>query len=124
MDYAKVSAKWWADRLRKVSSENYDNGDPQAMFLATMLAINYHPSDEAIDKFQEKLEEAIRERVEVRGSLTLCVDYNPDYILANAAYKASINTRCLPMKTTMCIQKDKISVRTGFAAQEETIYSE
>ena len=129
MEYNKVAAKWWADKLRKVGPGNFDNGDSSstggmAMLLATMLAMDSHPSDEAIDLFEERLADTIKEHVEAYGSMTLSVDYGPDYILGNLAQETGVSTNGFPWKTTMWIEKDKVSVSAGYAAPCKTIFPE
>ena len=128
MEYNKVAAKWWADKLRKVGPGNFDNGDSStggmAMLLATMLAMESQTSDEAIDLFEERLAETIKEQVEARGSMTLSVDYSPDYILGNLAQETGVSTSRFPWKTTMWIEKDNVSVSAGYAAPCKTIFPE
>lgn len=129
MEYNKVAAKWWADKLRKVVPRNYDNGDNSstggmAMLLASMLAMNSQPSDEAINLFEERLADTIKEHVEVNGSMTLDVDYGPDYILSKLAQETGVSANRFPWKTTMWIKKDKVSVSAGYAAPCKTIFPE
>ncbi len=129
MEYNKVAAKWWADKFWKVGPGNFDNGDSSsiggmAMLLATMLAMDSHPSDEAIDLFEERLAKTIKEKVEERGSMTLSVDYGPDDILGSLAQETGVNTNGFPWKTTMWIEKEKVSVSAGYAAPCEIIFPE
>ena len=56
MEYNKVAAKWWADKLRNIGLGNFDNG-------------------ELIYLFEEKLADTIKENIETHGSMTLSVDY-------------------------------------------------
>lgn len=125
MEYNKVAAKWWADKLRNVKPGNFDNGgsgdvDFWAMMLGTMIAMNTQIPAKSIDKFEECLSETIKKEVDDCGYLTLSVDYGPDYILGKLAKETEISTNIFPWKTTMWIKKDKISVSSGDA--EEIIY--
>lgn len=127
MEYNKVAAKWWADKLRNVGLGNFDNGDSSsagglAMLLAGMLAMDTQPSGESIDFFEEKLAETIKEQVESRGSMTLSVDYGPDYILGSIAQESGVSTNGFPWKTTMWVRADKVEVSAGYAAPSETIF--
>ena len=129
MEYNKVAAKWWADKLRNVSLGNFDNGDSSstgcmAMFLAALLAMDSQPSDVAIDLFEEKLAETIKEQVKVCGSMTLSVDYRPDDTLGSIAQQTGVSPNVFPWKTTMWIEMDKVSVSDGYAAPCEIIFHE
>lgn len=128
MEYNKVAAKWWADKLRNVEPKNFDMGESAnlnfwAMVLGTMVAMNTQKPDENIDKFEELLSEKIKEEVEYHGHLTLSVDYGPDYILATLAQETDVATNGFPWKTTMWIKKDQVSVNAGYASSEEIIFS-
>lgn len=92
------------------------------MILATMLAMDSQPSDEAIDLFEKRLAETIKEQVETCGSMTLSVDYRPNYVLSYIAQETGVNTNGFPWKTTMWIEKDKISVIAGYVAPCKTIF--
>ncbi len=111
MEYNKVAAKWWADKLRNVSLGNFNNGDSSsvgglAMLLAGMLAMDTQPSGESIDLFEKKLAETIKEQVESCGSMILSVDYVPDYILGNIARESGVSPNGFPWKTTMWVRAD------------------
>lgn len=118
MEYNKVAAKWWADRLRNVELDNFNYGDDSSigvltMIFATMLANHSKPSGKAIDVFEEKLAYTINEHVKASGSVTLSVDYHPDWILTALAHETGINTNGFPWKITMVIEKDKVSVQSA-----------
>ncbi len=127
MDYNKVAARWWADKLRNVEPGNFDNGDKSgagsfAMLMYSMLAMSKQPATETIDKFEERLAETIKEQVEARGSMTLSVDYGPDDILGSLAQESGVSTNGFPWKTTMRIETNKVSVSAGYAAPVENIF--
>lgn len=127
MEYNKVAAKQWADKLRNVGPRNFDMGESGevgfwAMMLGTMAAMNTQTPSENIDKFEERLSETIKEEVEDCGHLTLSVDYGPDYILGRLAQETEVSTNGFPWKTTMWIEKGKVSVSAGYAAPEEIIF--
>ena len=127
MEYNRVAAKWWADKLRYVSPTNFDNGDNSktgayTMMLATVLALDSETSLESIDLFEEKLANKIKEHVEAYGSLTLSVDYAPDDILSSIAYETNVCTNGFPWKTTMWIREDDVSVSSGYAVSIKNIF--
>lgn len=127
MEYNKIAKKWWADKLRNVNLGNFDNGDNSsagglAMLLAGMLALDTQPSNESIDLFEEQLAETIKEHVESHGSLTLSVDYGPDYILGSTAERAGVSTSGFPWKTTMWVRTDRVEVSAGYAPPSVTIF--
>ena len=127
MEYNKVAAKWWADKLREVNLGNFGDGvnytvGMKAMFLSTMLAKDYQPSDEAIDLFEKRLANIIKKQVEAHGFMNLSVGYGPDPILVNLAHKTGVSTCRFPFKTSMWIEKDKVSVRAGHDAPCEIIF--
>lgn len=103
MEYNKVAAKWWADKLRNIGMDNFDNS-------------------EVIDSFEKKLADIIKEHLESRGSMTLSVDYCPDYILGSIAQETGVSTNGFLWKTTMWVEKDKVSVKDGYTAPTNIIF--
>lgn len=103
MEYNKVAAKWWANRIRNIGLENLDNS-------------------ETIDLFEEKLADTIKKHVELYGSITLSVDYCPNYVLRSLAQEIGISTNGFLWKTTMWVEKDKVSVKDGYTAPIKTIF--
>lgn len=129
MEYNKVAAKWWADKLRNVGPGNFDNGDSSstggmAMILATMLAMDTQSSEEAIILFEKRLAETILDQVEQHGSMVIRVDYGPDYILSDLAQETGVSPNGFPWKTTMWIVKDKVTVSAGYGAPRKVIFPE
>lgn len=127
MEYNKVAAKWWADKLRNIGPGNFNMGDDSSaggigMMLATMLALDNEPSSESIDLFEEKLAEIIKEQVEKIGSLILSTDYGPDYTLGKLANETGIDTTSFPWKTLMTIDKAHVSVSCGYGASSKIIF--
>lgn len=129
MEYNEIAAKWWADKLRNVGPGNFNNGDQSseggiAMMLATMLAIETSPNSDAIDLFEQKLAEEIKERNSFGGTLILDVDYGPDMILGNIAKETGVSTTGFPWKTTMWITDEEVAVCCGAGSQRQIIFPE
>lgn len=129
MKYYEVAAKWWADKLRNVGPASFNNGDDSpnggiAMMLATMIAFDKEPSNDATDLFEKNLAEKIKERVEHLGQLSLDCDYGPGMILGNIAKEVGIDPMSFPWKTSMHITADKVQVSFGYGASYVTIFPE
>ena len=127
MKYYEVAAKWWADKIRKASPANFNNGDDgqrggMAMIMATMIAMKNEPSSEVVDLFEKKLAEKIKEEVERRGQLSLDCDYSPDITLGNIANQTGVDTMSFPWKTNMNITADKVCVSFGYGSGYDTIF--
>lgn len=127
MEYNNVAAKWWADKLRNASPGNFDmkeSGDLGfgIMMLGTMIAMDTQTPSKNIDKFEEHLSKTIKEMVERCGHLTLSVDYGPDYILGKIAQETEVSINKFPWKTTMWIEKCKISVSSGRTESTKIIF--
>ena len=128
-EYAKVAAKWWADRLRNVGPANFNNGDQterggMAMMMATLLGMDKQAPKGNIDQFEEQLAQAIEENVEKNGDLTISCDYQPCCFLADIADECGVDTFNFPWKTVMWVEKDKVTVRFGYGAAPQTIFGE
>lgn len=127
MEYNKVAAKWWADKLRKPIPGSFDNGDDSsnggfAMILALMNAMNRQAPDENISNFENELAELIKESVEVQGSMSLDCDYGPGYELSDLAIKHEVDTSLFPWKTHMHITSKEVKVSCGYSKSYVTIY--
>jgi len=127
MEYNKIAAKWWADKIRNVGLGNFKNGDDSSaggitMILACMLASRTMPSLVQIDIFEEKLAKTIKEHVEERGSMVLSVDYGLDQTLGRIAYESGVSSNGFPWKTTMWIERGKVSVSCGYGAPVKKIF--
>ncbi|HEY5588230.1 MAG TPA: hypothetical protein VIK86_04650 [Candidatus Paceibacterota bacterium] len=122
-EIAKIAAEWWVD---KISDPKFDNGDNSStgflgMALASMLVepvIN-----DSKDKFILYLSKLIEHDLEERDNIILDVDYHPCKNLRDASEYANISNNNFPCKTVMWIDKNHISVRYGYRAEEEFLYS-
>lgn len=127
MEYNKVAAKWWADKLRNPNLGSFDNGDDSstggfAMILGLMNAMNRQVSDENVSNFENELAELIKESVESRGTMYLDCDYGPGYELSDLASKHSIDPSLFPWKTQMHISSEVVKVSCGYGKPYVIIY--
>lgn len=114
---------WWAEAVEKPT---FNNGDMFTSLFATLLnEETKKPEEEKMELFKEYLADEIRAGLILNPNyFTISVDYNPDIHLYNASEKAGLNNGILsfPWKTTMYINKNRVSVRAGYGADEEVIY--
>lgn len=127
MEYNKVAAKWWADKLRNPNLGSFDMGDDSrtgglAMILGMMNAMNRQAPDENVSNFESELAELIKERVESCGSMYLDCDYGPGFELYNLASKHNVDSSLFPWKTHMHISSDEVKVSCGYGKPYVTIY--
>lgn len=124
----KAAVEWWADKLKACkqsglsAAERKDPGN-RGYELAEMLMSMNKPAvtDDQIAKFSESLTAQIAE-----GNIHhLGVDYGPDVPLFGALKAAGIRADMgtLPIKTSMWLDADRVSVRYGYGSAEETIWA-
>ena len=123
----KVAVDWWADKLRGckhsgLSAEERSDRRNDGYQMAEMLMTITKPkvTDEQIAKFSEHLLATLK-----AGNVQwLDVDYGPCGQLYDALVAAKIEPGMgtLPIKTSMWIDADKVSVRYGYGAPEKQIY--
>lgn len=125
-DTAQKAAKWWGEQLHgTVKLDNGDNSETGAMtfVLASMLqGIEKGKQSEVdITNFEKELATILLN--DKRQWVTVGVDYNPDYILSEAAKKAHCNLgmTSLPWKTMMWIHDEEIKVAVGYGAEPQVL---
>ena len=116
-----TASMWWADKLRKRQPHN--NGDhSKSSIIACMLADlgTKNVTEEQYKVFEHELAVGIEKEYDeyvVKHNFQ-CIyigcDYDPCYILAEAANKAGISTLNFPFKTHMSITKNKVLVADGY----------
>lgn len=127
-EVATVAAHWWALELLEMSPKNFDiGGTLPCELLASILfateAMKNMPSIEQVECFEKKLEEKINSELENMENITLYVDYVADDLLTEALSSAGINANVLPIKTTMNITRNKVSVSKGYAEPSKVLFS-
>ena len=114
---------------KSICNPKFDNGDDSeaggmASFLAMLLGNSGEQlSQDSISAFKKHLGESLIKEFEYRDSIDLSVDYAPCSTLASAAEKAGVDTNKFPWKTFMCISKTEVSVRAGYGAKFEKIWT-
>lgn len=127
MEYNEVAAKWWADRLRNITPSHFYNGDESKngkteRYLAVIAAREEITKSGNINSFEQRLAEAIKEKVEKEGTVIASVEFVPNLFLGEIAREAGINQYCFPWKTTMIITKEKVELISGYYAAKEIIF--
>lgn len=120
------AVEWWADKLRScknsgLSAAERRNPASGAYQMAEMLMTATKPkvTDEQIETFKSLLASTFKSWP-AGAHIWLDVDYHPDRALADALAGAGIENAMgvLPIKTSMWIEGDKVSVRYGYGADE------
>lgn len=120
-DQVKTAAKWWKDQLK---SPVFDNGDNSftgffTSTMAHMVAEQYRPTEDQIERFGEILERKIAEE----NPDYIRVDYGPCQLLYDALEEAGMDTSVdlLPWKTCMWLRNGAVKVALGYGAEPERI---
>jgi hypothetical protein len=133
----KCAAAWWANKLRE--EPRHDNGDDFQSAFATMVARQRpRPTEEQIQRFEEKLTELIalqpgfgpdmwdpKDPIRAGAYRGLYVDYHPTEEMVKAAEAAGIKgiSLLLPIKTSMSINPGSVRVGCGYKAPMVEIYA-
>ena len=128
MLYHEAAARWWSEKIRGASLDDFDNEEPSAvgldvMFQATEAAMLAQPEGDELDSFENDLSDAVRKEVESHGFVTLDTDYAPKGTLYDIARESGISMSVFPWKTHMYVTKDLVTVRDGRSAPVETIFT-
>ena len=118
-----AAVNWWRKTL---VSPKMDNGNSQmGLFMALLgSAVNSGNIKEAINGFCAELTKLLCEKFAAgTESVSLNVDYGPDWLLAEAAEKAGARLQ-FPCKTHMWVKKDEVTVSYGYRAPYEEIWHE
>jgi len=120
--YVNAAVNWWAEA---VQHPKMDNGtDELAMLMVMFGGSNSRQLTEAeLQTFRETLAKGIMEQMGHSDRVTLSVDYGPDYILGESGRTIGLGQFDFPCKTVMWISKSEVSVRAGYGASEQVIWS-
>ena len=120
---ATVAANWWKDNMGSRAKQN--NGEAMQSVLMSMLSGRMFIDEKQREAFAQALKKVIIETLESRGRMDIYVDYDPDYVLAEAAQSCGIRPvmGLFPCKTSMWIEKGLVSVSCGYGADSKEIYN-
>ena len=125
--YYNAAANWWASKIRKPKSSSFNMGTDKLLYLMSTIVAEENaqaakPKDSAVDAFEKRLAEVIRNQVEERGSMIIVTDYHPDQTLSAVAKEAGVNAESFPWKTYMRISPKEVTVTCGRGAPKETVF--
>ena len=120
---AYKAAKWWADFLRNPGPMNNGDDSPTGDMMRVMMTLL---QDEIVNQFSKEqidiFEKHLADSIITNDSDWLNVDYHPCLTLSDAATKAGIDVDfILPVKTSMWIEGDKITVSIGYRGEQREI---
>ena len=120
---ANVAAGWWRDNMGPQAKQ--DNGVAMHSIMMSMLSGRMKIDEKQKEAFFNALKKVIIETLEDRGRMSLHVDYDPDYILSQAARESGVQPMMglFPCKTSMWIEKGLVSVSCGYGADSKEIYN-
>ena len=121
--HINAAVNWWAEAIQH---PKMDNGDDSLAMLMVMLGgcTNRRQLTETeLQTFRTALANDIINEMEHRKSMTLSVDYGPDYILGIAGNAIGLGQFDFPCKTVMWISETEVRVRAGYGASEQVIWS-
>ncbi len=131
---AEAAAKWWADALRnpKFDTLGETRGDQRsdpggrvamAEVMATVMAAQQEPNDEAFERFAVALAKALT-GISAHGYAGhISVDYGPCAVLSDAANAAELKA-LFPWKTHMTFNDGGVQVSYGYGAPYKEILLE
>ena len=119
---ANKTAQWWTDQL-KSPSVKLDNGTSDAGLLAVLAFCGPKSNsytDKQLNTFRSRLVQYVEDELAVNEDCMICVDYNPDRILDEAANLAGITLggQDLPWKTWTRTSRYEVRLSHGYAADQ------
>lgn len=120
--YINAAVNWWSEAIQHPKMDNGDDG--LAMIMMMFGGSNKRQLTESeLQTFREALTTGITDQMNHAERITLSVDYGPDRILGEAGYAIGLGQFDFPCKTTMWISETEVSVRAGYGAPEQVIWS-
>lgn len=124
-----AAAAWWVKVLENPKFDALGGERDRSMEFAQILmsvgAAKNRPDPDALALFRHTLAAGIREYVGTqRERCYIGVDYGPDSILSEAARHAGLPDTgfTFPIKTSMWLAPDSVTVRYGYGAEIRTVW--
>ena len=121
--YINAAVNWWAEAIQHPKMDNGGNGLAMLMVMFGGCTSSRQLTEPELAVFREKLAAGIATLMERMGHATLSVDYGPDRTLGEAGATIGLGQFDFPCKTTTWISETKVSVRAGYGAPEQVIWS-
>ena len=128
----EAAALWWAQALQ---APKHDNGDPFTMALVDMPS-EYAPKADKPNAALNKFTEQLAAKLDVlladpdkgympRSGIVIGVDFDPNPMLYSTANEAGLDVgfNGWPWKTTMWVRPDEVTVRYGYQADLEVVWT-
>ena len=126
---AIVAAQWWAKKIGNPNPDSFNNGDRTSqssffiMMMGYQLATQKSASKEQLDKFCKILSQRISEELDHSNDIYIECDYGPCALLSEASKLAGIDTCLFPFKRSMWIRSDSVTVKDGYDASIDVLYT-
>lgn len=121
--YINAAVNWWAEAIQHPKMDNGDDGLATLMMMFGGCTSSRQLTEADLTTFRETLTAGITALMDRMGRATLSVDYGPDRTLGEAGGAIGLGQFDFPCKTTMWITENEVSVRAGYGAPEQVIWS-
>ena len=115
---------WWVEQIQNPTFSNGGSGQTESLMAILRLQQVQPLSLTQKKEFGKLLTDRIQTKLDAEGSICLFVDYAPYYDLGEVANSAGIPGVNFPIKTTMTITKNRVSVNCGYGADEVILYND
>jgi hypothetical protein len=120
-----AAVDWWKQvLLRQPFKDAGSRGDESMQFAEVagwLLSLKNAPDAEAVERFGVLLHDWLAANW-CKWQILDC-DYHPGHPLGELAKQAGVSDLAFPWKTTMWVREGHVSVRHGYGADEQVLYS-
>lgn len=118
-EISKLASEWWADKVINPKFENSDDNSNGEFTITVDKYVNSESRNKFIENLSKSIEDSLNQN---KRKIILDVDYCACKELKEAGEYAGISKDEFPLKTTMLIDKNHISVRHGCGTKEKYLY--
>lgn len=119
MDTVEKAVNWWVEQLQ--GEPKHDAGDAGLNLSLRMFALrSTPPTTEQVEQFRDALTRKVTKALET-GDVLLCTDYEPEELLKSVIDETRINYQRFPIKTIMWVNKDNVTVASGYRAPRQEL---